>query len=434
MQMILGNNVNNQISTPLDSSVTNPSYYVFYLKIFYLIIMALITSFFGLLPLCFNNCRKDTRFLNYANAFSGGIFLGIGFFHLFPEANENFEKYFLTPEGQNSYIFGLPISYLLAFLSYSLILYLEKVAFNSHSLIAHTHHNDNDVIEENNLNEPLLGNNNKERVYHDCNLYQNGNDNTNNIKNSSEDEEIGQDEQIIRNVVSSKGQFSSLLQSRNLSKYIIIFYCYFLLIIVSSQGNNIIKPDKNLMIASQILNRNNKHNEDKKSIDIINNNDNYEINNEQKNDHVFNPTSFITPYILLIALSVHGIFEGIALGVMNTIQECSILFSAIILHKWAASFALGISFYKSGTEKELFIKMILIFTSFGPLGIIIGMIFSDAGNLIKGIMLSISGGTFIYVAASEVIVEEFSLSKKTNIKFLWFIIGGLLTFILTFIE
>lgn len=232
MQTILGNNVNNQISTPLDSSVTNPSYYVFYLKIFYLIIMALITSFFGLLPLCFNNCRKDTRFLNYANAFSGGIFLGIGFFHLFPEANENFEKYFLTPEGQNSYIFGLPISYLLAFLSYSLILYLEKVAFNSHSLIAHTHHNDNDndVIEENNLNEPLLGNNNKERVYHDCNLYQNGNDNTNNIKNSSEDEEIGQDEQIIRNVVSSKGQFSSLLQSRNLSKFIIFFIVIFYLL------------------------------------------------------------------------------------------------------------------------------------------------------------------------------------------------------------
>ena len=62
------------------------------------------------------------------------------------------------------------------------------------------------------------------------------------------------------------------------------------------------------------------------------------------------------------------------------------------------------------------------------------MLFSDVGFLIKGIMLSISGGTFIYVAASEVIVEEFSLSKKTNIKYLWFLFGGLLTFILTFIE
>ena len=200
-----------------------------------------------------------------------------------------------------------------------------------------------------------------------------------------------------------------------------------------TQGENINqKPDKNLMIASKILNRNSspqKLNSDKNTNDNI-----IDINNDNRNNHVFNPTSSITPYILLVALSVHGIFEGIALGVMNTVKECSILFSAIILHKWAAAFALGISFYKSGTEKDLFIKMILLFTSFGPLGIIIGMIFSDAGNLIKGIMLSISAGTFIYVAASEVIVEEFSLSKKTNIKFLWFLLGGLLTFILTFIE
>ena len=205
---------------------------------------------------------------------------------------------------------------------------------------------------------------------------------------------------------------------------------------MSSQGNSI-KPDKNLMIASKILDRTSSSPHKSNLNDLYlkeKNNSNIEIGTENKNNHIFNPTSSITPYILLIALSVHGIFEGIALGVMNTIRECSILFSAIILHKWAASFALGISFYKSGTEKELFIKMILLFTSFGPIGIIIGMIFSDAGNLIKGIMLSISGGTFIYVAASEVIVEEFSLSKKTNIKFLWFLIGGLLTFILTFIE
>ena len=201
---------------------------------------------------------------------------------------------------------------------------------------------------------------------------------------------------------------------------------------MTAQGNNNVKPDKNLMIVSKILDRNSSKSKINKNDDLFlkENNSSNQINN----DHIFNPTSSITPYILLIALSVHGIFEGIALGVMNTIKECSILFSAIILHKWAAAFALGISFYKSGTETELFIKMIILFTSFGPIGIIIGMLFSDAGNLIKGIMLSISGGTFIYVAASEVIVEEFSLSKKTNIKFLWFLLGGLLTFILTFIE
>ena len=198
-----------------------------------------------------------------------------------------------------------------------------------------------------------------------------------------------------------------------------------------------IKRDENLMIASKILGRNSSYPNllqlENTEQNNINNNQPSDTHKEHK-DHIFNPTSNITPYILLIALSIHGSIEGIALGVMNTLKECSILFTAILLHKWAEAFALGISFYKSGTEKNIFIKMILIFTLFGPLGIIIGMIFSDAGSLIKGIMLGISGGTFIYVAASEIIVEEFSLSKKIHIKYLWFICGGILTFLLTFIE
>ena len=203
-----------------------------------------------------------------------------------------------------------------------------------------------------------------------------------------------------------------------------------------------IKRDENLMIASKILDRNsstpnlleleiNENDINNKNYINIQNSDS---NIKEHKDHIFNPTSNITPYILLIALSIHGSIEGIALGVMNSLKDCSILFTAILLHKWAEAFALGISFYKSGTEKNTFINMIIIFTLFGPIGIIIGMIFSDAGSLIKGVMLGISGGTFIYVAASEIIVEEFSLSKKINVKYFWFLFGGILTFLLTFIE
>ena len=202
---------------------------------------------------------------------------------------------------------------------------------------------------------------------------------------------------------------------------------------MSAHGKNgQIKRDETLMIASKILDRNSST-PNLISLELKDNNKISSSHLEHK-DHIFNPTSNITPYILLIALSIHGSIEGIALGVMNSLKDCSILFTAILLHKWAESFALGISFYKSGTEKNNYIYMIFLFTLFGPLGIIIGMIFSDAGFLIKGIMLGISGGTFIYVAASEIIVEEFSLSKKINIKYLWFLFGGILTFILTFIE
>ena len=167
MQMPINNNTTIEENSLLKLlSPNNVSNYIFYIKILYLIIIAAITSIFGLLPLCFNNCRKNTRLLNYANAFSGGIFLGIAFFHLFPEANENFELYFSSVEGKNSHIFGGPMSYLLAFLSYSLIIYLEKVAFNFHDLIAHTHKNDGN--EDNNLKEPLLENSYKDKIFHDC--------------------------------------------------------------------------------------------------------------------------------------------------------------------------------------------------------------------------------------------------------------------------
>ena len=211
----------------LSQNLSQNSSLIFYLKIFYLLIILIITLIFGLLPLCFNNCRKDLRLLNYANAFSAGIFLGIGFFHLMPEATENFDNFFLN-EGKTSFINGWPMPYLLAFLSYSFILYLEKVAFNSHALIAHTHGDEENALSEDNendLKEPLIRKSNK-KIYHDCtnDLYednekdlffqQNNNDNNYN----KERDEIGNDEQIIRNIISSKGQFSSVLHSRNISK------------------------------------------------------------------------------------------------------------------------------------------------------------------------------------------------------------------------
>ncbi len=142
----------------------------------------------------------------------------------------------------------------------------------------------------------------------------------------------------------------------------------------------------------------------------------------------------MTPYILLIALSLHGLFEGTALGVMKTMRNTIFLLLAILAHKWAESFALGISFYKSGTEKGNFIKMIILFSLFTPLGIIIGLIFSGNGLLIQGILLSISGGTFLYVSASEVIVEEFSITKYKFWKYGFYLLGGVLVGILKIFE
>ena len=57
-----------------------------------------------------------------------------------------------------------------------------------------------------------------------------------------------------------------------------------------------------------------------------------------------------------MALSLHAIFEGIALGLLNSNNEAIILFIAITAHKWAKSFAFGITFYSAGIQNKIFLQ------------------------------------------------------------------------------
>jgi hypothetical protein len=100
--------------------------------------------------------KKSTYFLGLANAFSGGLFMGIALFHLLPEASDEFTTSFM---GVESVWARLPLHYIIAFCSYSLILFIEKVAFDSHSLIDDHHHGE----EDSNM-EPLLSKEEKQDV------------------------------------------------------------------------------------------------------------------------------------------------------------------------------------------------------------------------------------------------------------------------------
>lgn len=56
-----------------------------WVQIIFIISIIVVTLIFGLFPLFCKVCKNSTRFLGIANSFSGGIFMGIALFHLFPE-------------------------------------------------------------------------------------------------------------------------------------------------------------------------------------------------------------------------------------------------------------------------------------------------------------------------------------------------------------
>jgi zinc transporter 1/2/3 len=387
------------------------------MKIGSLVLILAVTLLFGYFPLFWKKCRSSTKFLGIANAFSGGIFMGIALFHLLPESNENFEKYFNEEENKASPFNGLPNAYFVAFLCYSLILFIEKVAFDSHSLIEHDHEGHSHGHGHDHADHALNDKKDEKKIP----LKSTHAQELNSDKEDKENDDSDEDEEAIKNVVSSRGKFASFLQQRNILK----------------SGGSMIKPDKALLKASQILS--NKYEKDEMNSLLVNP-QKIDIGSD-KHDHdhgqtqaEFVPKSNLTPYLLLVALSFHGLFEGVALGLQGGVKDTLFLFIAIISHKWAEAFTLGISFSKAGTDRVTFIRLILLFAFFTPIGIVAGIFISSSSKLVEGIFLALSTGTFLYVAASEVIVEEFAVTKYKYQKFILYLLGGILIGFLAVLE
>lgn len=137
----------------------------------------------------------------------------------------------------------------------------------------------------------------------------------------------------------------------------------------------------------------------------------------------------------MIALSTHSVFEGIAVGLVTELNDLWTYIIAICLHKWAAAMSLGISMSKNfKDEKKTMYILLSIFAFATPLGVFIGMMVSGSSELTDIIFSSLAGGTFVYIACSEVIVEEFSTPDYKWVKMIFFILGAALITSLNFIE
>ena len=137
----------------------------------------------------------------------------------------------------------------------------------------------------------------------------------------------------------------------------------------------------------------------------------------------------LTPFVLMIALSVHSIFEGMATGLqMDLIGVVNMVF-AIVVHKWAAAITLGIALVKNFPNDFRLVKqLIFIFSAATPVGVIIGMVVANAGLIYEIVFSSLAAGTFVYIACTEVVVEQFSVPGNRYLKFFCFLLGA--TFIL----
>ena len=117
-------------------------------------------------------------------------------------------------------------------------------------------------------------------------------------------------------------------------------------------------------------------------------------------------------YTLLLVLSIHSLIVGIALGAQSSVSTALIVFIAIIAHKMAAGFALGIGSRRTGSTLPATAPVAAFFASMTPLGILAGavvqaLISSRASELFEAIFDSIGAGTFVYIATVDIVSREF---------------------------
>jgi zinc transporter ZupT len=91
------------------------------------------------------------------------------------------------------------------------------------------------------------------------------------------------------------------------------------------------------------------------------------------------------------------------------------------LHKIPECLAMSFSLLELSKKKALIIMVIFSFSS--PLGIAIGILLTDQNEIVQALFIGVSAGTFIYIAASEIIVEEFAVGQYKYRKYTALLLG-----------
>lgn len=130
--------------------------------------------------------------------------------------------------------------------------------------------------------------------------------------------------------------------------------------------------------------------------------------------------------ILFLALSFHGLMEGVALGAMTDSEHTLMtIFIAIISHKGLESFSLGTSLTRGKVSTFNYWFFLIGFSLTTTVGIAIGMILSASldSSVASNVCVALASGTFIYVAISEVILKELADSRDKAVKMSLLLLG-----------
>ncbi|XP_045586020.2 zinc transporter ZIP1 [Procambarus clarkii] len=124
-------------------------------------------------------------------------------------------------------------------------------------------------------------------------------------------------------------------------------------------------------------------------------------------------TSVIGAVVVVVALSFHGIMEGLAIGLESNVIDVWILFGALTAHKLVIGFSMSMELLEVGVSFKPYLASMIVFSLASPIGCIIGSLViaysaeeTAVGILLPNVLQSVAGGTILYITFCEVLERE----------------------------
>lgn len=131
-------------------------------------------------------------------------------------------------------------------------------------------------------------------------------------------------------------------------------------------------------------------------------------------------------------LAVHGIIEGFALASSTVMPHlASLVLIAILAHKAPAGVALTSILRMSSKSKKQILLFVIGVALSGPAGILGAYLFlkSESISNTAGALLALSAGTFLYIAACDLLPELHKADKEKGKNLVAFFVGLIISYL-----
>lgn len=415
--------------------------------------------------------RKETLqvWFSRCNCLAAGVFLSSGFMELYPDTEEAITEAKLQLHIKSEF----PFAPFLTLVGFFLVLIIEQIIWTTksnqwrccsvkYSNNDQTLHRDSLHSEENDYNFESNRN-----FYLDNNNYSNHGNNVKNngfnkiTENSKVSLEQSQQSNIryssCKRMGSSAKRPSKLSNATNTSE---------LTPVDGSPTSSTHSGNDFLLESSNITGNSTEHVNIEHSQHCPDNAESDENvhNAHQHHSHThdirFDTSSFgsvLRIVLLLCAMSVHSVFEGLAVGLQPTTQRTVALFTAILLHKIIIAIGIGVNLATNLNEPSAFVGQssqsrflcchLFMYQSIGtlilacssPFGVLVGCGLmqqkqSAVLTMSTAVLQGLACGTFFYVVFCELLPVEFKDGVKDRMgKYFFLLLGFILVALYAFL-